>query len=178
MLRKEITDMKNNVKGITLIALTITIVLLLILAGISLYSGKETIEKAKLQELKTNMLLIQAKAKEYVEEVNFRMGIGLEDERKENQEKARDEIYVEGQNLKQAGNIPSVIIDKIDQKSCYQLTKETVEKWGLDKLQDEVNDYFLVFDEINEKVEVYYREGYEGKYSLTEIEKIGQEQEQ
>lgn len=95
MLRKEITDMKNNVKGITLIALTITIVLLLILAGISLYSGKETIEKAKLQELKTNMLLIQAKAKEYVEEVNFRMGIGSDEEKKVKQEEARNEIYVE-----------------------------------------------------------------------------------
>ena len=169
-------------KGITLIALTITIVLLLILATISFYSGKETIEKAKLQELKTNMLLIQAKAKEYVEEVNFRMGI-IESERESNKTKAREEIYgVNGQKLKKVEkeSIPSEFnINNEDYKdSCYQLTEETVKKWGLDKLEDEVNDYFLVFDEINEKVEIYYREGYDKQYSLTDIEKIGQIPEQ
>ncbi len=172
----------KEMKGITLIALTITIVLLLILATISFYSGKETIEKAKLQELKTNMLLIQAKAKEYVEEVNFRMGI-IESERESNKTKAREEIYgVNGQKLKKVEreSIPSEfnINNEDDKDSCYQLTEETVKKWGLDKLEDEVNDYFLVFDEINEKVEIYYREGYDEQYSLTDIEKIGQIPEQ
>ena len=55
---------KNN-KGITLIALTITIIILLILASITIYSGKESIKKAQLESLKTNMLLIKAKAKEH-----------------------------------------------------------------------------------------------------------------
>ena len=50
---------KNN-KGITLIALTITIIILLILASITIYSGKESIKKAQLESLKTNMLLIKA----------------------------------------------------------------------------------------------------------------------
>ena len=61
---------KNN-KGITLIALTITIIILLILASITIYSGKESIKKAQLESLKTNMLLIKAKAKEYVEQASF-----------------------------------------------------------------------------------------------------------
>ena len=62
---------KNN-KGITLIALTITIIILLILASITIYSGKESIKKAQLESLKTNMLLIKAKAKEYVEQASFK----------------------------------------------------------------------------------------------------------
>ena len=65
--------MKNN-KGITLIALTITIVVLLILASITVFYGKDNIDKANLENLKTNMLLIDAKAKEYCEEANFKIG--------------------------------------------------------------------------------------------------------
>lgn len=175
MLKHRRKEKMKEMKGITLIALTITIVLLLILATISFYSGKETIEKAKLQELKTNMLLIQAKAKEYVEEVNFRMGI-IPDKQNTNKIEARKEIYEDGQNLKVATNIPSEF-NLTDEESCYQLTNQTIEKWGLDKLEDEIDDYFLVFDEISERVEVYYREGYNGQYSLTDIEKIGQTQE-
>ena len=63
---------KNN--GVTLLALVITIVVLLIIAGITVYEGKETINRSKLEELRTNMLLIQAKSKEYVEEANFKIG--------------------------------------------------------------------------------------------------------
>ena len=44
---------KNN--GVTLLALVITIVVLLIIAGITVYEGKETINRSKLEELRTNM---------------------------------------------------------------------------------------------------------------------------
>lgn len=67
-------NIKNN-KGITLTALTITIIVLLILASITIYSGIESIQKAELESLKTNMLLIKAKAKEYVEQASFKNGV-------------------------------------------------------------------------------------------------------
>lgn len=67
-------NLKNN-KGITLIALSITIIVLLILASITIYSGTESIKKAQLENLKTNMLLIKAKAKEYVEQASFKNGV-------------------------------------------------------------------------------------------------------
>ena len=60
--------MQKNIKkenGITLIALGVTIIVLLIIASIGVYGGKETIKKAQLEEMRTNMLLIQAKSKEY-----------------------------------------------------------------------------------------------------------------
>ena len=61
--------MQKNIKkenGITLIALGVTIIVLLIIASIGVYSGKETIKQAQLEEMRTTMLLIQAKSKEYV----------------------------------------------------------------------------------------------------------------
>ena len=66
-------NFKEN-KGITLVALTITIIVLLIIAGIAIYSGNDIIKNAKLESLKTNMLLIQAKAKDYCEEASFKLG--------------------------------------------------------------------------------------------------------
>ena len=58
-------------KGITLIAITLTVIVMLIIASITVYYGTDLIQEVKLQDLKTNMLLIQAKTKEGVEEVNF-----------------------------------------------------------------------------------------------------------
>ena len=63
----------KETKGITMIALTITIVVMIILAGITVQYGMGLLQNVKLQDLRTNMLLIQAKAKEYVEEVNFQL---------------------------------------------------------------------------------------------------------
>lgn len=54
-------------KGITMIVLVITIALLLILAGISIQGGSSIIKRADLENLKTDMLLIKVKGKEYVE---------------------------------------------------------------------------------------------------------------
>ena len=60
---------KNN--GVTLLALVITIVVLLIIAGITVYEGKETINRAKLEELRTNMLLIQADTESIISGIDF-----------------------------------------------------------------------------------------------------------
>lgn len=163
--------MRKETNGVTLLALTITIVVLLIIAGISFYSGRETIQKAKLEELKTNMLLIQAKAKEYVEEVDFKMGIGTEEQRNEKKQAARAEIYGE-QGLKkmEETEVPSYVTDA---NSCYEVTPEAMEKWGLTKIEMGASEkYFIQFNENDVTVEIYNTEGYEGKYSLTEVEKI------
>ncbi len=158
--------MNKKNKGITLVALIITITVLLIIAGISIYNGKETIQRAKLEELKTNMLFIQAKAKEYVEEANFRIGIVSEEEREEKTTAVREEIYG-GQELKLAEDIPPIGV--MDKNACYQLTTQTKQKWGLEKLKKE-EDYIIEFNEIDASVQIYYLPGYNGKYSLSDIE--------
>ena len=64
--------MKKN-RGITMVALVITIVVLLIIAGISIGAGNNAIKNSKLENLKTNMLLIEVKAKEQIENAKFRL---------------------------------------------------------------------------------------------------------
>lgn len=60
-----------NNKGITLIALIITIIVMLIIASITVYGGSKIIKKAQKEDVKTNMLLLQAEIKNYVEQARF-----------------------------------------------------------------------------------------------------------
>ena len=161
-------DIKNN-KGITLVALVTTVVILLIIAGISVYSGMGIIRYAKIEELRTNMLLIKAKGKEYLEVANFRLGPNQENESQI--DRIREEIYLE-QGLKKVVNeitLPSAI----PTANLYLVTNETLEEWGLSAISKaEGEEYLISFDERNLELEVYSSVGYDNKYSLTEIEQI------
>ena len=160
--------MKN--KGITLVALTITIIILLIIAGISISAGGNMIKKANLEGLKTNMLLIQAKAKQYVEEANFKIGKSTEDASKISE--VRNEIYVEKAKLDVATNEVKNKIN-VTGDNLYVLTTNTYSEWGLNKIElDNEEAYVVGFDENNLTVEVYNTLGYNGKYSLTDIDQI------
>lgn len=172
---------RNNTKGITLVTLSIAIIVLLILAGIAVYSGKETIKKAKLEEMKTNMLLIKAKARECVEEANFKLGVNFDSSTEEGLtklEEVRSEIYVENAGLEKVANLTNVNIpnEVPNGDNVYYITKETMKKWGLDKIQLEEGEVYLIefndtkSDEIG--VEIYNNIGFDNKYSLTDIEQI------
>ena len=155
-------------KGVTLATLVITIVVLLIIAGISISAGTNTIKRAKLEEIRTNMLLIQAKAKEYVEETNFRLGKSPDENKKI---QVRKEVYETDAKLEPANGISAP--SQIPVSDCYKVTKEAMKQWGLDKIKTEANEYYLIkFDDTNATVEIYNTLGYNGKYSLTEIDKI------
>lgn len=164
--------LKEN-RGVTLLALVITIVVMIIIAGIAVYTGTDTIKKAKLEELKTNMLLIEAKAKGLVEEVNFKIGLTKpEDEGYQTKkDSAEQEVYVNGAKLKKVTNISAP--SSIPVSECYEVTKDAMNAWGLDGLELEEGEYYLIkFDDTNATVEVYNTLGYDGKYSLTEIDSI------
>ena len=106
--------------AITLISLAITVIVILIISSVATYSGKEIIRKGKLEELRTNMLLIQAKAKEYVEDANFKMGLAPDETRKE---EVRRSVYVDGAKLEKV-NAQEYGID--NSSVCYKVTKETL----------------------------------------------------
>ena len=158
-------------KGITLIALTITIIILGIIAGIAVYNGKETIKNANLEAIRTNMLLIEAKAKGLVEEANFKLG----PEKKGDLASIRQSIYIDENKLATASttsNIPSAIPTG---DNVYVFTGETASLWGLDNVYSELEDeeyYLIAFDEENATVEIYNTLGYQGHYSLTEIDEL------
>lgn len=175
MYKNNLENLKISSRGITLIALVVTIIILLIIAGIGIYGGTNTVKKVKLEELRTNMLLIEAKAREYVEEANFRIGNkkGNTEEERSEIENIKQEIYENGEKgaklIKASGltGLPS----SIPVSNCYVITEDTLKLWGLNKIKLDSNEkYLLEFDENNLSVEVYNTKGYEGKYSLTDIE--------
>lgn len=166
--------MKEN-KGITLISLAITIILLLVLSTVIVSTSTESIERAKLEELRTNLLLIQAKAQEYVEEVNFKLGIKPTDEaqlEEYNNKKLsiREEIYEGKAKLKKADTSVSSDINITD--NFYEVTQEALVEWNLDIETFDQNKYLVEFDDENSTLKVYNTRGYSGKYSLEEIEEI------
>ncbi len=164
--------MNRKERGVTLVALVITVVVLLIIASIAVYSGSETVRKAKLEELRTNMLLIEAKAKGLVEEVNFKIGLTKpEDEGYAvKKEEAENEVY-KGAGLEEATGVSAP--SAIPVSECYKVTDATLQNWGLEDMEkEEGEEYLIKFDDVNATVEVYNTLGYNGKYSLTEIDSI------
>lgn len=174
--------MKN--KGVTLLALTITIIILLIIAGISISAGKNMIKKANLEELKTNMLLIKTKGKEYVENANFKLGPNVETaEDKETRitnakgELKGKELTSEEKEELATNNIINTTGDGEFTVYCDLTTNENenyLEQMGIKGLEsNEENGKFIIKYEMkNMTVEVYNTVGYNGKYSLTDIDQI------
>lgn len=136
-------------KGITIIALIITIILMLILAGVGIHFGFDAIDKAKLEDIKTDMISIKTKAKIVAEQYNFKdidslIGTPLTDE--------------EAQKIGLTNN-------------------ENLLKWSNDDLSNqnlstiEGDIYVVNYDLENpNNCEVYYLNGYQGKYSLTDLQ--------
>lgn len=176
--------MKNN-HGITMIALVITIVILIILAGISIGEGSKTIERSGIENLKTNMLLIKAKAKVCVESANFKLGTSLDslsEEDKTNRiNTAKQELI--GEEVTNIDELNSNIgveetLEENNQNYIYyyKLSVDNLENMGIKQVKsDEKNGWFVIkYDVKNAQVEVYNTKGYEYEnkimYSLNEIE--------
>ena len=180
--------MKEKIKqerGVTLFALVVMIMVLAIIAGIALYSGKEVINNANLESMRTNMMLIEAKAREYIEDADFKMGTSPDDAKKES---VRQEVYVNDAKLKRAygddGNakiselsnvtMPSEVdtLSAADKKKIYYVTPEAMQQWGLNDIKIDNGVAYLISlddDTDNLKVEVYNTLGFQGNYSLTEL---------
>lgn len=76
--------MKRNSKGITLVALIITVIVMLILISISVEYGGNQIQKAKLEDTKTEMIVIKGKAQIIAEKNSFDNDSELKGEQQEN----------------------------------------------------------------------------------------------
>lgn len=168
--------MKNN--GITLVALTITIIILLIIAGISISAGGNMIKKANLEALKTNMLLIKTKGKEYVENANFKLGPKFDtaEDKQTRIDNAKTELKGTIATSDEVAQIKNKIGEnKVDTDYTFysELTMSNLEEMGIKGVQLEDNETYIIRYEIDSmEVEVYNTLGYNGKYSLTDIDKI------
>lgn len=177
--------MKEN-KGITLVALVITIVVLLILAGISIGIGNNVIKSAELENLKTNMLLIKVKAKEYVENANFQLGTNFEKatdkETRITNAKAElkgeeitdSSIFSDGINISQE----NLTNDNLYYIYYYKLNTNNLADMGLSKVEsDEINGWYIIkYDIKNLEIEIYNTVGFEidgfKYYTLTELQNV------
>ena len=162
--------------GITMIVLTITIVIMIILAGVTVYYGMGLVQDVKLQDLRTNMMLIQAKAKEYVEEVNFQL-VNVTDEDKKSQIKSENlkgisltDSSIDSNVLNAAEATGKIEGEKAD---YYYLTPENLNEMGLEDMPTEEYGYFIVkYDIENISVDVINTKGYRGNYNLEQLNSL------
>lgn len=177
--------MKEN-KGITMVTLIITIILLVILAGISIGTGNKIIKSSELENVITNMLLIKAKGKEYVENANFKLGTNFNNstDKEKRIEAAKEEL--KGEKITDAAifeqNIgitnEDITKENDDYIYYYKLDEDDLTDMGLSNVKsDEKNGWYIIkYDIINVEVEVYNTYGFERNgtkyFSLTELQNL------
>ena len=162
-------------KTITLIIAIIIIITI----GITIATVmKKAIEQTELQDLRTNMLLIQGKAKTYTENVSVETANLKEDKEEDNTKIAE----VKNQKLKGTAieNCNEDIKNATkkagieDTKDYYYLSQEDIKSMGINITVEEGTYYLVKYN--FEDTEVVYTKGYEYKdkiyYKLSEIKNI------
>ena len=153
-----------NNKGITMVTLVITIVIMLILAGVTITGAYSLIKKAQLENLKTNMLLIQAKTKTALEEYNF----------------SKDESKLIGSQIQEIDTDKIAKLQKAGENysnDWYCLKQEELNNMNLSDVKLPENEYFFVkYNKEDLTVEILYTQGFEEnnkiKYTLTQLQNM------
>lgn len=169
--------MKNN-KGVTLVSLVITIVVLIIISGITVNVSNDVSEQARLQDLKTNMLLIQAKAKTLAEEVNFETAnldaTKEEDAKKIAEIKGTKLIGTKFDSSEETIKTATSNAGVTDTTDFYYLSQENLSQMGIN-IEVPEDTYYLVKYNF-EDTEVVFTGGYkyedEVYYKLSELNNI------
>ena len=133
--------------GISIIALLIVVVILAVLIGVAIHFGRGAIDKAKVEDIKTDMISIKTRAKIVADEYN----------------------YKDIEELK--GNLveDEAILSKLNIEKGYIWDRDTLNDQGLQTI--EANKYIVTYDLNNpNNCEVYFVDGYEGSYSLTDLQ--------
>ena len=120
---------------------------MLILAAVGVNYGKKAIKKARLEDIKTDMLSIKSRAKIVADEYNY-----------EDIDELKG-VLVEDQEL----------LNKLGIEEGYMWNRETLDEQKCNTIEE--NKYVVKYDLDNPSdSEVYYIEGYEGAYSLTDLQ--------
>ncbi len=152
-------------EGITLVVLIITIIVLGIIVSIIIHYGSESINEAKLQNIKTNMLLVEAKAKQYVENANYDLGIKPQEATDEMKAKSNSELEGEGKGTKVTSSssifqrLTSIGIsnEQINNGCVFQLSTSDLDAMGIKNVDsdDENGWYIIVYDVANASAKIY-----------------------
>lgn len=161
--------------GITIVALVITVIIMLMLAGVGVYYASDAMKKGKLEDIKTDMISIKTKAKIVAEEYNFKdienlVGTKLDNDAE--QEGIQFETYEIPDELKNIFEAKDENGEaKFDITKLYVWTSEDLERQSLGAINIDDEAFYIVYynlDNTNE-CEIYYSKGFEGKYSLSEL---------
>ena len=148
---------KDN--GITLIALIVTIIIMIILATIVVDFSTKAIDKAKLEDIKTNMLLIQEKSQTIYEKYLFK-----EIEELTGILYSEQNTYVISDGLLNHLNVEDDI---------YIWGEEALNENGLGTIKTDEQTFYIVDYTTSE---IYFSKGYEYNdliyYSLTELQEL------
>lgn len=137
-------------KGITLTMLVVTIIVLIIITSITIYTGNNLIEKTNLQNLNTNMLLIQAKVKTIEEDSKFN----------------KNDAKLLGQKVSEVTENQAVL-KLVDEKvidtpdAYYLLSQEDLNNMGLEKIK--IEEGFVVNYETQE---IIYVKGFKANNTI------------
>lgn len=147
----------KNKNGITIVALVITVVVMLILVGVTIEMGTKSIDESEKQDIITNMISIKTKAKIVKDKYNF-----------------KDIENLVGTTLLGNSNYNTGAIESIlaKEKSDYYIwTQDDLNNQELSSIKvDEDNFYIIYYGDNSNGIEVYYSKGINGKYSLTELQ--------
>ena len=153
-----------NNGGITLMTLVITIIIMIILAGVTITGTYSLIKKSQLENLKTDMLLIQAKTKTALEEYNF----------------SKDETKLIGTKLEEADTEKVSKLNKAgitDISNWYFLSQDDLNNMNLSDIRAKDGEYYFVkYDKENLVVDILYTEGFVEngitKFTLTQLQNM------
>ena len=165
----------GNESGKSIVTLVILTILIIIGASVIINYAKQMMEQTKEQDLRTNMLLMQAEVKKGLEEVCFRT-VNLDATKEEDLTKINEikNEYLDGiilsnspEEVQEATkNVPEVVFDE----NCYYLDENTLNEIGIKNITEEQYGYFIVkYDFSNANVEVINTNGYNGNYTLAQI---------
>ncbi len=148
---------KDN--GITLIALIVTIIIMIILATIVVDFSTKAIDKAKLEDIKTNMLLIQGKSQTIYEKYSFK-----------EIEELTGILYSEQNTYV----ISDGLLDHLKvEDDIYIWGEEALNENGLGTIKTDEQTFYIVDYTTSE---IYFSKGYEYNdsiyYSLTELQEL------
>lgn len=151
---------KTNEMGITIVALVITVIVMIIITSVGIYTGTSILKQTSLQNINTNMMLIQAKTKTISEQAKFN----------------KDTSNYKGIKLLEVvGNqkVDELVSNHIveDEENYYLLSQNDLNEMGLEKIQ--ISDGYIVNYDTNE---IIYVKGFKQKdqtyYKLSEMKNL------
>ena len=157
--------------GISMIILIIAIGVIMIVVAVIANYAQIMMKEKEFQDLRTNMLFIQAETKKGLEAVCFQIA-NLDINKADDAAKIND---VKKENLKgiplKGSEVEESMPSDIEvNENFYYLDESTLNEIGVKDFDSNKYGFLVVkYDFTNANVEVIITKGYEGKYTLTQL---------